>query len=586
MDSICIVRESLKGYPNANEKFRPSKAYPEYLFEGEVSRQENVVYDMIRNGFKMLKLDETHFGLSEWNPLGELIHPGDTVLLKPNLVLHVNRSECGTDCLYTHPSLVAALIDYVAIALKGTGRIIVGDAPVQECEFDKLIKQSGYDVLCEFYRKKGIDIELIDFRNVKTYEKNGLHYFQEDEGENGCIVQLNEESAFSDIENEKMRNLRITNYDPRILQQHHYGTIHEYKVSKYVLDADVVINIPKPKTHRKAGVTISLKNLVGINANKEFLPHHTLGSKEEGGDAYLHENDLLKMANEILDIKNQLVQDREMDLAEMAENLYRATYDRGRRQTNEEYWEGSWYGNDTIWRTVLDLNRIFLYADKQGRMQRECQRRMFIVGDMIVSGEKEGPLWPTPIYPGTIVMGYDPVKFDRVVCSLMGFDYRKVPTLYNDELMGRKYPISDGSGLTIISNNMDWHEKELDEIRECKSFEFQPSSGWTIKLGNRYRDKLCARLRNNAQDVYIFGAGVNGIYAARELQMRGIQIAAFCDNNSDLWGQEILPGIKCISLDGADINKPFILALREKNVQMLTGQIEERGGVVWGVINK
>lgn len=32
----------------------------------------------------------------------------------------------------------------------------------------------------------------------------------------------------------------------------------------------------RPKTHRKADVTIFLRNLVGINANKEFLPHHAV----------------------------------------------------------------------------------------------------------------------------------------------------------------------------------------------------------------------------------------------------------------------------------------------------------------------
>ena len=89
-------------------------------------------------------------------------------------------------------------------------------------------------------------------------------------------------------------NMRITNYDPAYLKQHHNADKHEYFINSDVLNADVVINMPKPKTHRKAGVTISMKNLVGINCRKEYLPHHTNGSKEEGGDEYLHRSYLKK----------------------------------------------------------------------------------------------------------------------------------------------------------------------------------------------------------------------------------------------------------------------------------------------------
>lgn len=383
-----------------------------------------------------------------------------------------------------------------------------------------------------------------------------------------------------------MRKLRITNYDPRILQQHHSAAIHEYMVSRHVLDADVIINMPKPKTHRKAGVTIALKNIVGINANKEFLPHHTLGSSKEGGDAYLHGNVLLKLANEILDIKNQLVHDQEMVLAKMAEEFYTAMYEKGKKQSGEEYWEGSWYGNDTMWRTIMDLNRIVFYADKSGNMTNERQRKMFIVGDMIVSGEKEGPLWPTPTYPGTIVMGKDPLQFDRTVCSLMGFDYRDIPTLWNDALPDAGDAATGMGLLKIISNNENWNGKSLDEIRRRHSLEFQPSAGWTEKLGNPYRDKMYEKLLAQDRPVCIFGAGINGVYAMGELQRHGIKTAVFCDNNPELWGREPVPGIPCIGIDSADMSMPFVVALREKNALLVTKQIEENGGTVFGVINR
>ncbi len=41
-------------------------------------------------------------------------------------------------------------------------------------------------------------------------------------------------------------------------------------MSKSPLVADVFINLPKLKTHKKCGLTVNLKSLVGINANKNL----------------------------------------------------------------------------------------------------------------------------------------------------------------------------------------------------------------------------------------------------------------------------------------------------------------------------
>lgn len=54
--------------------------------------------------------------------------------------------------------------------------------------------------------------------------------------------------------------------------------------------ADVFINLPKMKVHKKTGVTLSLKNLVGINADKNWLPHYSGGSPRNGGDQFSNIN--------------------------------------------------------------------------------------------------------------------------------------------------------------------------------------------------------------------------------------------------------------------------------------------------------
>ena len=584
MTNVCINQKENAIYPTKNTLFRPSIAYPEYLFKEDISNKTNDVYEMIRTGFYMLGFDKENFNTPNWNPLKDKIKPGDNVLIKPNMVLHSNISGCGEECLYTHPSLVATIIDYALIALKGTGKIIVGDAPLQECNFEKLIDESGYRNLIDYYKKKKIDIELVDFRNVKTYEKNRLHYLQEEEGDKGVVVQLNENSVFYGTEDEKIKNLRITNYDPRILQKHHNATKHEYNVSKYVLDADVIINMPKPKTHRKAGVTISLKNLVGINANKEYLPHHSLGSVEEGGDAYSNKNYYLSKANEILDLRNELVHNKDMDIASLAEKLYEVLLNKGKKISDEKYWEGSWYGNNTIWKTITDLNRILLYADKNGIIQDYKQRKLFIVGDMIVSGQKEGPLEPVPIYPKLVVLGDDPLYFDRVVCSIMGFNYKLIPSLSSPQITQCEHSISNEKEYHIISNNKQWNNNSCEEIFEKYSVEFQPTMGWIEKLGNKYVDRLAQKLAD--KDVYIFGAGINGKYAASVLKNKGVKVIGFFDNNKELWETMVIDGISCHN--PATIKRGTIIVggIKDRYESEIKQEILKYGGIYVGNINR
>src|SRR4029079_14673241 len=56
--------------------------------------------------------------------------------------------------------------------------------------------------------------------------------------------------------------------------------------------------------------------------------------------------------------------------------------------------EGSWSGNDTIWRTGLDLNRILLYGQADGSMIETSRRRVVHVTDAVVAGQGDGPLSP------------------------------------------------------------------------------------------------------------------------------------------------------------------------------------------------
>lgn len=405
----------------------------------------------------------------------ELLHPGQTVLIKPNLVSDVNyNKQAGTDCLYTQPEVIDPVVEYVCCALKGTGTIIIGDAPVQECNFERI---RGIREIIEKYQKHITDIKLLDFRELVSVVDNGVHKAKINKDAKGKIINLGRDSAFYGENDGTLEKLRITNYDPRILPKHHKGEIQEYYISEYALKADVIINMPKPKAHRKAGMTGALKNFIGVNIRKEFLPHHTLGSVESGGDEYLKKNIFHDIQSKLLDKKNILESECNFLYARMLRYPIRAL-SAVIRLMGPSYSEGSWYGNDTISRTILDVNRAVLYANKDGIICDTPQRKIIILADMIISGEGEGPLMPSPKPVGMILAGTNPVCFDEVVSTIMGFDFKKIPAITRTRDKKGRLALGNGEVAVISSNSSKYNGKSTDVLRESDLLCFKPSSGW------------------------------------------------------------------------------------------------------------
>ena len=481
-DTVVYINSSeVFSYPKKDEFFNPSTSYPEYQYPNDIAKIPNPVYGMVRESLYHLNLDGDNYGKKAWNPLSKMIEKGNIVLIKPNMVLDQNMNGTGLDCLITHPSLVRAVIDYVVKALDGTGTIIVGDAPVQSCNFEHLTESTGYSKIIEFYERKGLNIELIDFRNYKSRYKSGnLKPVKQERINESILVDLGNESEFFDLPEERFNNLRITNYDHTIMKEHHNSKKKEYLIAKKVLEADVIINMPKPKTHQKAGVTISLKNMIGINTNKEWLPHHTKGSVTEGGDEYQNKSMIKRIRSEIEERRNLLIPQNKRKKAKMYSTLIRGLTFLGNLSFKDKYSEGSWYRNDTIWRTILDINRIIFYADKDSNMMDKKQRKMLIIADMIISGEGEGPLTPTPKKVGIVAAGVNPVCFDMTISKIMGFDYQYIPSINNANKNSCKYPIGFTNDLLILSNKEIWNKKQIDQIEKEHSLRFKPNSGWFI----------------------------------------------------------------------------------------------------------
>ena len=244
--------------------------------------------------------------------------------------------------------------------------------------------------------------------------------------------------------NNDWKKFRVTNYDSDVMQKYHNVDSHSYLVANSILHADVIINLPKLKTHRKAGMTGALKNMVGIIGSKDCLPHHRIGSQEEGGDEYLHRDIRKRMATRLHEIQDRTKNPVVGMLGKLGHFLIYGT--QRIAPSPDAYAEGSWYGNDTIPRTIVDLNKIIFFADKRGILQENPQRKALTVVDAIIAGEKEGPLEPSPKPIGTLVAGENPVGVDLTCSQIMGFDYHKVPTL--------KYALSPKT-ISIYRNSID-----------------------------------------------------------------------------------------------------------------------------------
>ena len=98
---VYIEHRESCSYPDSRHLFAPGKFYPEYPFS-EVSKEKNEVYDAVRNALNMLEMDISNYGSSKWNPFGDIIKQGNSVLIKPNMVMDINHNRAGGNCVSIH----------------------------------------------------------------------------------------------------------------------------------------------------------------------------------------------------------------------------------------------------------------------------------------------------------------------------------------------------------------------------------------------------------------------------------------------------------------------------------------------------
>ncbi|MFZ0685063.1 MAG: DUF362 domain-containing protein [Terriglobales bacterium] len=369
------------------------------------------------------RLSDTMGWSNERGSFGAVIPPGARVLVKPNLVLHQNEGPGGMDCLVTHASLIRAAVE--AALQTDAAEVLVGDAPIQGCNFDVLVETTGLRTWAQSQmaldsRFKGVR----DFRRTIAALVHGVRVATEgvQSEDRFTLFDLGRQSLLEPI-SEAGNRFRVAWYDPRLMAKTHHPGVHQYLVAKEVVEADVIINLPKLKTHRKAGVTCALKNLIGINGNKEYLPHHRIGGSQNGGDCYPG-NGFIKHALEYLSDQQNLTSSY---AAGMMWRLLFAVFARASRAKGDRTGtDGSWSGNDTIWRTCLDLNRILLYGRADATVADEIQRRVIHIADAVIAGQANGPLAPDPLNMGLILGSNNAAAMDWVGAHLLAYDPEKI----------------------------------------------------------------------------------------------------------------------------------------------------------------
>jgi len=177
--------------------------------------------------------------------LENIIQPGDYVLLKPNIL----AADFPEKAVTTHPSVVASMCEFV---LQAGGRPVVGDGAgiSRPGATSKALKVSGIE---EAARKAGA--------KVVNFETAGF-----------TLVDVPDPLQF--------RKLYIANP---------------------VLEADVVISLPKLKTHELTYYTGAVKNFFGTLPLKCRKEAHLLGKRNLFGEAVADLYSVIKPSFAVMD---------------------------------------------------------------------------------------------------------------------------------------------------------------------------------------------------------------------------------------------------------------------------------------------
>lgn len=414
------------------------------------------------------------------------------MVIKPNMVRDFHeKPSAGTLALITHGSVVRAIVDYVYLALRGEGELVIADSPQNDADWDGLWRAFQFDALLDYYRRvaPSFNLRIYDVRKEAVKKRHGVvirRYQRPGDPYGYPRINLGDNSEFADVP-ERYSKLYGAEYDISQTSGHHREGAHKHLVANTFLKADVIINVPKVKTHKKSGITVWIKSAIGICGDKNWLPHHTEGTPSEGGDQFSGDTIKTKTEQRVVALTKRALRNAGpvggyigSVLRKMGSYVFGDTNKNAIRS-------GNWHGNDTIWRTVLDLRKCWIYADKEGQIQKEPQRTFICLADAIVAGEGNGPLAPDSKACGVIVGGCDPIAVDTACAVLMGFDVTRLRILRQAaNAKGFELERVRRDEIRCVSNVSNWNGS-LNEIRN--HLDCEPHFGWKNYLERPERRK-------------------------------------------------------------------------------------------------
>ena len=409
------------------------------------------------------------------------------IFIKPNWVIHQQKPDFPISAMVISVSLIDATIECCLSRYPDVESIIVGDVPLQSCDWESLARQAGINTLIEKY--SGMQRPVIRFLDLRRERFKIEKGYMVSSNNNNCDpkgyveIDLGSESFLEEI-SKQAKNFRVSDYDPKETVSVHTKGRHKYLICKSILDCDLFINMPKMKTHQKAGITGALKNLVGINGEKAYLVHHRKGKNTQGGDEFPDDvSPLIILQTRLREIVQKrskfifnllkipweiLKKITEMQTAGTRENLIRSNLYTG---------SGSWYGNDTIWRMIYDLNMIILFGEiKSGVLSPKKQREYLSILDGVVSGEGNGPLQSLLVESKIVAISRNPFIIDFAIAQMMGFDWLKIPQLRNKGLFKYAEWGQFDPYVFTVQINSESYDNGLKCVPIIK--QYLPSPGW------------------------------------------------------------------------------------------------------------
>ncbi|MDT3443973.1 DUF362 domain-containing protein [Pseudofrankia sp. BMG5.37] len=476
---VATTRTDDARYPE-EPPYSPSHAYPEYRLS-HLADEPNHVYAAVRRVLRLAGLDPSRVDTARWNPFGDLVGPGGTVVLKPNLVRERHpRDPDGWRWVLTHGSVIRAAADFAFAAVGPSGRVVVADAPQTDSSFAAIVRVLGLDRLCAFYAGQGLTLGLVDLRQEEwTTVDDVVVDRRRLAGDPGGAIAYDLGDASEFVGHSGSGRYYGADYDSRVVNAHHSGGRHEYLLSGTVMNADLVVNLPKLKSHKKAGVTLGLKNLVGINADKNWLPHHTEGSPRDGGDEHPSPGALHRLERTaVAGLRRAATMSPRLggELMRLARHGGTHVFGDG----DSVIRSGNWWGNDTVWRMCLDLNKILAYGRPDGTLaaRPEPGRRHVVLVDGVLAGQRGGPMNPDPLPARLLTFGATPAAVDAATAYLFGFDPDRIPVIHQAFRCAR-LPLAHGSWRDIELRGDDdaWHGR-LGAIAPDAVLRAEPHFAW------------------------------------------------------------------------------------------------------------